>query len=97
MGVYVAWRRLDLRWLLLVGVVVGAFATVVYYNLTTDVQPQGRFLYVALAALVTLLALGWSTLLPPRLRLPGLAALDVLLVALNAYTLAAFLRPAFGT
>jgi 4-amino-4-deoxy-L-arabinose transferase-like glycosyltransferase len=97
MLVYVAWRKLERRALLLVAVVAGAFATVVYYNLSTDVQPQGRFLYVALAALITLLALGWSALLPPRLRIPGLAALDVLLVGLNAYTLAAFLRPAFGT
>jgi 4-amino-4-deoxy-L-arabinose transferase-like glycosyltransferase len=97
MLVYAAWRKLDLRALLLVAVVAGAFATVVYYNLTTDVQPQGRFLYVAVAALFTLLGLGWSTLLPPRFRLPGLAALDIVLVALNAYTLAAFLRPAFGT
>jgi 4-amino-4-deoxy-L-arabinose transferase-like glycosyltransferase len=95
--VYVAWRKLDRRALLLGAVVAGAFATVVYYNLTTDVQPQGRFLYVALAALVSLLALGWSAVLPPRLRVPGLAVLDVVLVALNAYTLAAFLRPAFGT
>ena len=86
-----------MRALLLVAVVAGAFATVVYYNLTTDVQPQGRFLFVSLGALVSLLGLGWATLLPARLRLPGLAALDVALVALNAYTLAAFLRPAFGT
>jgi 4-amino-4-deoxy-L-arabinose transferase-like glycosyltransferase len=102
MGVYAAWslrvrRAIDLRTLLLVAVVAGAFATVVYYNLTTDVQPQGRFLFVALGALVSLLGLGWAALLPARLRLPGLAALDVALVALNAYTLAAFLRPAFGT
>jgi hypothetical protein len=97
MVVYAAWRKLDVRALALVAVVAGAFATVVYYNVTTDVQPQGRFLFVAVAALVTLLALGWSTLLPPRLRVPGLAALDVVLVALNAYTLVSFLRPAFGT
>jgi hypothetical protein len=102
MGVYAAWslrvrRTIDLRTLLLVAVVAGAFATVVYYNLTTDVQPQGRFLFVALGALVSLLALGWAALLPARLRLPGLAALDVLLLALNAYTLTAFVRPAFGT
>jgi 4-amino-4-deoxy-L-arabinose transferase-like glycosyltransferase len=99
LGVYLAWRRLKLElpaWLLL-AVAAGAFATVVYYNLTTDVQPQGRFLFVSVAALVTLLGLGWSVLLPARLRLPSLAALDVLLVALNAYTLADFLRPAFGT
>jgi hypothetical protein len=95
--VYAAWRRLDRSALLLMAVVAGAFGTVVYYNLTTDVQPQGRFLYVALAPLLSLLALGWSALVPPRLRLPSLAALDVVLVALNAYTLAAFLRPAFGT
>jgi 4-amino-4-deoxy-L-arabinose transferase-like glycosyltransferase len=97
LGVYVAWRRLDHRFVLLVAVVAGAFGTVVYYNLTTDVQPQGRFLFVSLAALATLLALGWSALLPPRLRLTGLAAVDVMLLGLNAYTLAAFLRPAFGT
>jgi 4-amino-4-deoxy-L-arabinose transferase-like glycosyltransferase len=95
--VHAAWRRLDRSAVLLVAVVAGAFGTVVYYNLTTDVQPQGRFLYVALAPLLSLLALGWSALVPPRLRLPSLAALDVVLVALNAYTLAAFLRPAFGT
>jgi hypothetical protein len=106
LGVYAAWcvrarrtlyARSDARTLLLGAVVLGALATVVYYNVTTDVQPQGRFLFVSLGALISLLALGWSMLLPPRLRLPSLAALDVVLVGLNAYTLAAFVRPAFGT
>lgn len=88
-------RGLDLRTLTLVAVVLGAFATVLYYNLTTDVQPQGRFLFVAVGALISLLVLGWSVLLPARVRLPGLALLDVVLVLLNAYTLVGFVRPAF--
>jgi Dolichyl-phosphate-mannose-protein mannosyltransferase len=102
LGVYATWslrvrHAVDVRTVVLAAVVAGAFATVAYYNVTTDVQPQGRFLFVGLGALVTLLALGWAALLPARLRLAGLAALDLALVALNAYTIAAVLRPAFGT
>ena len=83
------------RTLLLLGVAGGALATIFYYNVTTDVQPQGRFLFVALAAMVSLVALGWSALLPPRARLPAVCALDATLLAFNIYTLIAYLRPAF--
>jgi 4-amino-4-deoxy-L-arabinose transferase-like glycosyltransferase len=88
-------RRRQPRIVLLVGVVLGALATVVYYNVTTDVQPQGRFLFVSLAAIVPLFALGWTALVPARARLPSLCALDVGLLGLNLYTLLAYLRPAF--
>jgi hypothetical protein len=90
------WHTVDPRPALLGVVVMGTLLTIVYYNVTTDIQPQGRFVFVAAAAIGTLFVLGWATVLPSRARLPGLSILILTLLALNVYTLEHVLRPAYG-
>jgi 4-amino-4-deoxy-L-arabinose transferase-like glycosyltransferase len=60
------------------------------------VQAQGRYLFSGLPVLTTLAVLGWSALVPGR---PGVwlpVAVGLLLVALNWFTLARTLAPAFA-
>ncbi|MBI4491312.1 MAG: DUF2142 domain-containing protein [Chloroflexi bacterium] len=74
------------RLLLLGAVCVVVFAEVAYYNLTF-VQPQGRYLYPALAALATLLALGWDSLVAHGRVGRGLAAAWLVAAALDGTSL----------
>jgi 4-amino-4-deoxy-L-arabinose transferase-like glycosyltransferase len=90
-------RGLDPRPALLVAIVAAALGVVLYFNLTIDVQPQGRYLFVALAALAPLFVLGWAVLLPARARVTALGSLALGLVALNVYTLERVVRPGFFT
>jgi 4-amino-4-deoxy-L-arabinose transferase-like glycosyltransferase len=68
---------------LLVALVILAVALVVYYSLTRDFQPQGRYLFIAQPAIATLLTYGIGTLFtrdsgrdhPAMLVLPALLTL----------------------
>lgn len=67
----------------------------VYYNLTYQ-QAQGRYLFPSLVPICVLLILGWSALLPHRVRAPGALLGAGALVALNAYTLVRVLPGGFS-
>ena len=67
---------------LLAGLAMAVTATVVYYNLQFW-QPQGRYLFPAIAAFGTLGVLGLREVLAPPYRLPLLTVLGLGLVALN--------------
>ncbi len=88
-----AWRSTAVAFLALTSLAM--LAALVGYNLTF-LQPQGRYLFPALAPFATLMALGWSSLAPRRLRAVGPLLLALALVAVNAYTLSRVLAPAFA-
>ena len=82
------------RWLLLGATIIGAWLAYLGYNVTFQ-QPQGRYLFTALAPLAVFLVVGWAAWVPPRLRGPVSLALSFALVALNAYALLRVLGPGF--
>ncbi len=87
------WRSVAVAYLALTALAM--LAALVGYNLTF-VQPQGRYLFPALAPFATLLVLGWSALSPRPLRALAPLLLALALIALNAYTLSRVLTPAFA-
>jgi 4-amino-4-deoxy-L-arabinose transferase-like glycosyltransferase len=82
--------REDLKPLLALGFVVSSVAGVVYYNLTFP-EPQGRFVFPALAPFAILVSIGLRELLLRVPRLPRLCIITLLVVGLIAADGATFL------
>jgi len=91
----VAVRRRNARiTLVLVAIVLLNLAVVVHIN-RSFVQPQGRYMFVALPALALLVAMGLDALPRRTSRVGAAAALAVGLAVLNIFILIRYLIPAY--
>src|SRR5487761_275415 len=75
----VAWLGLGLAW-------AGTVAGLLLYNLKF-VQPQGRYLFPALAPIAIFYVAGWAALFPRRAQPAAVAALSLAMIAFSTYTL----------
>jgi hypothetical protein len=71
--------------LLVCATIVAGLAAATFKNLLVDQQPQGRLLFPALAALATLLAVGWTAFLRPARWPWATAAVLAALLSANLY------------
>jgi hypothetical protein len=83
--------------------VLGSLALVIAVQLAAvlrsgliDAQPQGRLAYPALAAFATLVAVGWSALVPRRAQRPMVIGAMLALVGVNFYTAVVVLPEAYA-
>jgi hypothetical protein len=99
-GVIVTWRRRPVieRWALAVAAVASLSALLAAVkNLLVDPQPQGRFLFPALAAAAFLLASGWLALSPRRREGWLIGGLIAGLLAVNLLATTRWLPSAYET
>jgi hypothetical protein len=94
----IAWRRrwgMPARAALALGLTWGGtVAGLLVYNLKF-VQPQGRYLFPALAPIALFYVLGFAALFPRKAQPAAIAALSLAMAAFSAYTLQHDLAPAF--
>ncbi|HEX6511395.1 MAG TPA: hypothetical protein VF157_03790 [Chloroflexota bacterium] len=81
------WQALVLAW-------AGTVAGLLIYNLKF-VQPQGRYLFPALASIAIFCVVGWAGLFPRSARPPAVGALALAMLAFSVYSLQHDLIPAF--
>jgi hypothetical protein len=85
-----------LRWSVAVLMtVVASTAAAAIKNLMADPQPQGRFLFPALAALSVVVAVGWRLLLGERRWAPSVAVAGLALLAVNVWVVAGLIPAAY--
>jgi hypothetical protein len=66
------------------------------WNLVADPQPQGRFLFPALAAIGVLLVAGWEAVVPGRLQAPWAATVVTALLVTDGLVVAVVLPGAYA-